>query len=245
MKVFHVLPGDSLVETFKKTNIEGEITVCRECLVEGDLLSKNLNEFWRVRENYLNSVYPKTDNFYRESVKSEFEKLQSVSAGDEINLWFEYELFCQANMWFCLWLLNEKQTEIFRVAPVVRNEDELWKGFGCLEKDALEKCFEQRIKFSDRDVWLGAELWRAYRNKDFDALKALSRAASDSFPYLEQVCEAEIEKNERPKESLRKIISTDETNFNSIFQKFNEIEGVYGFGDLQVKRIYKEIVFEN
>ncbi len=41
MKI-HVLPGDSLVETFNKSDIEGEIIGCRECLIEGDAQAKNL-----------------------------------------------------------------------------------------------------------------------------------------------------------------------------------------------------------
>ena len=39
-----------MVETFKKTNIEGEIIVCRECLIDGDLSAENLEDFWRVEK---------------------------------------------------------------------------------------------------------------------------------------------------------------------------------------------------
>ena len=31
----HVMPGDSLTDNFKQTGIEGEIAVCRECLIAG------------------------------------------------------------------------------------------------------------------------------------------------------------------------------------------------------------------
>ena len=130
----------------RKLIIEGEIIVCRECLIEGDLKAKNLEEFWQIRENYLSKTYPKSENFYTENVKSEFEKLLNVSPDDEVNLWFEYELFCQVNLWFCLSLLTEKEIEIYRVAPVVRNENDLWNGFGGLSEDELEKCFGQRIQ---------------------------------------------------------------------------------------------------
>ena len=65
MKI-HVLPGDSLVEPFKETDIEGEIIVCRECLIDGDVKANNLEDFWQVRENYLSKNYGDENNFYKE-----------------------------------------------------------------------------------------------------------------------------------------------------------------------------------
>ncbi len=44
MKIIHVLAGDSLVEPFKNTNIKGEIVVCRECLIDGDLKAEKDEE---------------------------------------------------------------------------------------------------------------------------------------------------------------------------------------------------------
>lgn len=241
MKI-HVLPGDSLVENFRKTNIEGEIIVCRECLIEGNLIAENLEDFWQVRENYLSKAFPKEENFYIDNVKTEFEKLLNISDGDEVNLWFEYELFCQANLWFCLSLLEKKSSKIFRVAPIVRDENDLWKGFGGLNESDLEKCFEQRIELSKDDVNFGKQLWKDFSFRDFESLKLKSFESSEKFPYLKKVCEAAIEIESRPKEIVGKIIENGETNFGKVFQKFNETEGVYGFGDLQVKKIYDEVL---
>ncbi len=240
MKI-HVLAGDTLVETFEKTDIEGEIVVCRECLIDGDSAANSLDEFWRKRENYLAAAYPQTDDFYRENVQTEFEKLLNVSAGDEINLWFEYELFCQTNMWFCLSLVQDKDANVSRVAPVVRSKSDLWKGFGGLSESDLEKCFANRTAFSDEDILLGANLWKAFQNKDTNRLADLSETKTACFPYLKEVCQAAIELQIRPKARLQTIISAGETHFRKVFEEFNKTEGVYGFGDLQVKRICEEI----
>ncbi len=237
----HILPGDSLVETFKETNIEGEIIVCRECLIDGNLSAENLEDFWRIRENYLSKTYIEVENQYKINVKSEFEKLLNVPKNIEVNLWFEYELFCQANMWFCLYLLQDCEAKIYWVEPIVRNSEDIWKGFGGLNKNNLEECFEARKKFSNEELKLGAELWESFQSKDFDKLRNLSPSESKCFPYLKEVCEAAIEKETRPKEVLRKIIADGESDFGKIFSKFNETEGIYGFGDLQVKKIYDEL----
>ena len=235
MKI-HVLPGDALVEDFKKTNIEGEIIVCRECLVEGETRAGNLEEFWRAREKFIAAAYGEDDDQYRQTVVAEFEKLLSAPAGSEINLWFEYELFCQANMWFCLALLQNKRAKIFRVAPVVRSEKDVWKGFGDLAKEDLQKCFAERTEFSEADVQLGVNLWRAFQNKDSIELKKLGATDSECFPKLAEVCAAAIEIENRPQAALRKI-AANEANFENVFAQFSAAEGVYGFGNAQVERI--------
>jgi hypothetical protein len=238
----HVLPGDSLVEIFKQTEIEGEIAVCRECLVDGDLLAKSLEDFWRVREHYLSSAYPEAEKSYSKSVKAEFEKLLNLEDKSEVYLWFEHELFCQANMWFCLYLLQNSEAEIYRVEPCFKNAEDVWKGFGNLETSDLPKCFAARKKFSDKDIKLGADLWKAFQNKDFGELEKLSQTNSECFPHLKEVCRAAIEQEFRPKEVIQKIIADGADDFGKVFRKFHETEGVYGFGDSQVKRIYDEVI---
>lgn len=233
--IYHVLPGDAQVETFKKTNIEGEIIVCREALIEGDISAENLEDFWQIRENYLSKTYPNNEISYKKDVRAEFEKLSNVSANDEVNLWFEYELFCQANFWFCLALLSEKDAEIYRVAPVVRDENDLWKGFGNLSENDLEKCFEQRIKLTKEDVLLGREIWKSFIFKSFDLIDF---EKAGNFPHLKEVCEAASEIESRPEARMREILETGETDFDKAFEEFRKTEAIYGFGDAQVRKIY-------
>lgn len=242
MKIIHVLAGDSLVEPFKNTNFKGEIVVCRECLIDGELKAKNLEEFWRARERFLSKTYPKEPNFYEENVKREFEKLAENKDEDEINLWFEYELFCRVNMWFCLSFLSEAKSDIYIVYPIIKEEKDLWKGFGALNEKDLKISFENRIKLNDEDILLGKHLWEAFQNKDFTTLQKLGKTESESFPKLKEVCKAASEIETRPKKTLQMISAAfGELEFGKVFQKFNETEDIYGFGDLQVKKIYDQI----
>lgn len=240
MKIIHILPGDSLVETFKNTNIEGEIVVCRECLIEGEIQSENLYEFWKIREKFINDNYG--DANYQNKVAAELKKLQWLDEDTEVNLWFEYELFCQTNMWFCLYLLNQTKAKLYRVEPIVRNGKNVWAGFGKLEAEDLRQCFAKRIKISKVDLALGANLWKAYQSRNLVELASLSQIESDCFPRLKEVCKAEIEKSHRPQTALREIISSGETDFSRIFDQFNQKEGVYGFGDAQLKRIWQNLL---
>jgi hypothetical protein len=239
MKI-HVLPGDALADNFKDSGIAGETVVCRECLVEGDVRAANPEDFWKVRAGFIKSAYGEDEEKYFAEVVTEFEKLKNLAPGTEVSLWFEYELFCQTNMWFCLSLLQNTRASLYRVAPVVRTEADVWKGFGNLSAEDLKKCFAERIKFGEDDIRLGARLWQAYQNADYETLEKLSETESECFPRLKEVCRAEIEKNSRPQKVLREIIENGSTDFAEIFPEFTTRAGVYGFGDAQVKRLITE-----
>lgn len=239
MKI-HVLAGDALADNFKNSGIEGEIVVCRECLVEGDVRAENLEDFWQIRADFIKGAYGEDREKYFAEVVREFEKLKNLAPDAEVNLWFEYELFCQANMWFCLSLLRETKANVYRVAPVVRTEADVWKGFGNLSAEDLRKCFAEKIKFSAEDILLGANLWKAYQNADYEKLERLSETDSECFPRLKEVCRAEMEKGSRPQKVLREIMENGSTDFAEIFPRFAARAGVYGFGDAQVKRLISE-----
>ena len=226
--IMHILAGDSLAESFHQTDIEGEIVVCRECLIEGETDAQSLEEFWQLRAKFFEKTY--AENNYHGKTVREFEKINHITANDEVNLWFGNELFCQTNMWFCLSLLENSNAKIYRIFPES-------KGWNCKFED-LKSCFEGRIKLLNQDLRLGEKLWKAYQMNDYIELTRLGETKSPIFLRLSEVCQAEIEKSFRPKEILLKI---HETEFSKIFQQFSTQSGIYGFGDLQVKRILEQI----
>lgn len=235
--IHHALPGDSLVAEFRKSNIDGEVIVCRECLIVGDVDAETLPDFWDQRARIILSEYGEDEIVYHETVAEELAKLLDLDTDDEINLWFEYELFCSVNMWFCLWLLNETQATVFRVEPIVLMENNRWDGFGRLDTSELQTCFDKRTAFTREDITLGADLWNAYRKGDHGRLIELSTTASVCFPYLAEVCEAAVEKDVRPAEIIAEIQFEGKSEFSDIFPEFSRRAGVYGLGDLQVQRI--------
>lgn len=241
----HILAGDALLATFQSSRIEGTIIINRECLIDGPVASNRLDGLWKTRANYIRTTYGEEESRYYSRVAREYEKLFDLSTGDDLYLWFEYDLFCQVNMWFILNLLNRRDLRgIYRVAPTVRKKADLWKGFGGLTRADFQKCFENSAKLAGTDILLGASLWEAYQNGDLKRLAELSNTESICFPYLREVCNAEIErkKNQKPEKTLRRLTEEGLTDFNDIFRKFDEEEGIYGFGDLQVKAMYEKII---
>jgi hypothetical protein len=239
--IYHVLAGDSLAADFNKTAISGKPVICREALIAGPVDAPSRDEFWEQRARFILAEYGEDEIVYHERVADELEKLSEFSSDDEVNLWFEYELFCSVNMWFCLSLLSGTDALTYRVEPSVRQIEDRWKGFGSLDAGDLRRCYEARKQMSAEDVELGTDLWNAYRHDDRGALIELSRSYSPRFPYLEEVCDAALERDSRPAEIIAEIQALGIKEFDQIFPEFVDRAGVYGYGDLQVKRLLDQL----
>ena len=233
----HILNGDALAEKFP---IAGEVIVCREALIDGPVDATG-EAFWRERARYLANTYHAEETTYFVEVKSEFEKLSELNT-DGINLWFEHDLFCQVNLWFTLYYIDNTGIDkpLFLVMPPPQSPD-VWSGFGRMKGADLQLCFQQRIQMSKPDFQVGIDLWNAFSKNDFATLKKLSAINSSCYPYLKDVIEAHLDRfpshKGRPQKRLREIQKSGVTDFYDIFKEFSKTEGIYGFGDLQVKKL--------
>jgi len=246
--VYHVLNGDSLAYSFPDANIEGDIIVAREALIEGDLSGDNLDEFWQSRAKYVGT----TEAEYRNNVVSEFEKLMNAPDHSEFNLWFEYDLFCQVNMWFIISMINglpiEKKVYAVYTSHVDRASKQFWNGFGQANSAELAICFASRTPLKDIDLQVAQDLWTAYKTGDFEELSSLAKSQSPAFPYLQEVVQAQIDRfpkdgrKGRPERVVEDIIQEGNTDFQKVFSEFWKRESIYGFGDTQLKLIYEKVM---
>lgn len=239
--IYHVLPGDAVVDTFREANIEGEVIICRDALIEGPVNAESPEALWSMRERYFTETYPEIEGDYRTKVAEELAKLRNLRSAAEVNLWFENELFCQVNMWFCMSLVGDTNADVYRVLPAVKDEADKWKGFGLLTQDELNRCYSERIAITSVDLQFGTRLWDAFRTGDNARLARLCEQDTATFPYLSEVCDAAIAMDDRPREILKEITSNGEQAFSEIFSEFAARAGVYGYGDTQVRRLLGEI----
>lgn len=237
--IYHVLPGDAQVEEFNKTGLDGKLIVFREALISGPIDAPGLAEFWDERAQFVLAEYGDDVIDYHEKVADEINVLTELTPGSELNLWFEYELFCSVNMWFCLDLLNGSDLTIFRVAPLNASPDEVWKGFGRHDAADLLKCFESRIEFTVDDIEQGSRLWNAFRHHDHAELRRLADHRSPCFPFLKEVCEAAAVIETRPIEILSELRNEGISTFEAAFPEFQKRAAVYGFGDVQVESMWQ------
>lgn len=235
--IVHVLPGDATAAEFRKANIDGEMIVFREALVVGDVSGSTLDEFWERRANFILMEYGEDPIDYRESVAYEVERLLDLPSDAELNLWFEYELFCHSNMWFCLDLLRDLDRPVYRVQPLNASPDDVWKGFGNHGPKELEQCFESRIQFTREDIEMGSRMWQAFRDRDSRRLLELGEYRSPCFPFLREVCTAAAEIDTKPRRIVQDLREQGLKGIAEVFPEFQKRAGVYGFGDQQVSRL--------
>src|SRR4051794_40854097 len=192
--IYHILNGDSLAYSFPETKIDGEIIVVREGLIDGDLSGDNLHDFWRSRAKYIGLP----EGEYHNNVEKEFEKIMNAPVNSEFNLWFEYDLFCQVNMWFVLSIINglpvKKKVYAVYTSYLNRTDKQFWNGFGRANSSELAICFANRILFNEADLQLGEDLWKAYKSGDLEELIHLAKNQSPAFPYLQEVIKAHVER---------------------------------------------------
>jgi len=241
--VVHILNGDSLAERFPES-IEGEQIVARECLVDGDVHGETLEEFFKNRAQFLYQAYDIPTQEYEQKTLPEFEKIKNLGADDEVNLWFEDDLFCQTNLWFTVSLLR-KYTPVKSIS-LVRPEDNIRYGFAGLDEAGLIQAFIDKISLSDSMLTDLSNLWKNYQSTNTEEMHSIAQSSELSF--LNEAVKAYIDSIPsngnpgRPKRTLKAIMDkVGSEKFGPVFQEFNKSEGIYGFGDLQVKRMFDEL----
>lgn len=240
----HILNGDALTDRMDAAGFENFI-VCREALIDGPVNATDINEFWKMRAGFIaDNLDTETDKYF-EYVVTEFDKLKEVPVYSRVNLWFGDDLFCQANCWFIVNYLDQLglSGSLYRVFPIIKSQQQRWYEFGGLSAHDFRKSYELRVPFGTGDVTLAKNLWKAYSTNDLDTLQSLASTPTEVFHDLDEVVQAHIERYppegelSRPERTLKEIMNSGLTDFRHIFPAFNNREGIYGFGDTQVKNI--------
>ena len=246
--VYNILNGDSLAHSFPDTKIDGDIIVVREGLIDGNLSGDNLRDFWQTRAKYMGL----TEVEYHKNVVKEFEKLMNAPDNSEFNLWFEYDLFCQVNMWFVISIINslsiKKKVYAVYTSYLDRTSKQFWNGFGPANSSELTICFADRIPLNNAGLQLGQDLWTAYKSSDLEELVRLTENQSSAFPYLQEVIKAHVDRfpkdgtKGRPERVIEDIVKNISTDFYKVFKEFWNRESIYGFGDIQLKHLYDKVM---
>ena len=228
--------GADGVELDAKLTIEGEVIVCREAFISGPIDATDIEQFWNERAAYILSEYGEDEIAYHEKVADPLNTLFDADGDDDFNLWFEYDVFCSVNLWFCLNALNGSGAKVFRVAPSILEEEERWDGFAFFNRKDLISCYTERQLLSPHAIDQGAKLWTAFAIRDNKQLRDLS-ADPKYFPYLHEIANAVVEMDTRPRSIVREILSEGKKELQDVYLEFQLRAREYGFGDLQVERL--------
>jgi len=245
--IYHILNGDALKDKFPK-DLSGEIIVARECLVDGNVEGESLEDLFNTRARFISESYSVYDDEgYFVKVAPEFEKIRNIPSSSEVNLWFEDDLFCQVNLWFVIHLLNETDSRNINL-NLVRPTTDLQYGFGGMSSLDLLSAYQHKIEIDQPTLDVLRKLWKLYQNKNHHAMIKLVDELVPQFGFVKIAVQAEInrcpndETYGRPTQALIDIMTELNTDdFGTVFREFSRREAIYGFGDLQVKRLLAEI----
>jgi len=225
MKTFHILNGDCLAEKFPK-NLEGESIIWREALIDGPVSDNN---FLENRKKFITENYDSESNYY-ELVVKEFQKMQNIPEGSAVFFWFEDDLFCQVNFWFLISNLNLRNKKILRVFPKDKE-----KGFAETNENDLLEMFDSAKEINDTERKLISDLWKGFQQNNL-----LKNASLEIVRNVEELIIANENIFNGALESQIIDIQKNAETFEEVFTIFNQKYPVYGFGDLQLKRLMNQ-----
>ena len=248
-KILHITNGNSLTDYLRELNFTDDILTWQEMLCEGPTAEQiDTEHFFSIRKQFLHDYYDIEVN--EEEFKTEIKTLNNTSEYSKIILWFEYDLFCHINLMAVVSLLQQKnnKTPLYLVSSGrIKGENDL-KGLSELSATQLLNHFEEKIKLSEADIDLLVTLWKTYCGKDHNLFKPYITKKSP-FKYLSNCLKAHLRRFPDSKTGL----SVLETNILEIVKKYPiksrqhllgyalNYQGYYGFGDIQLMRMFEKL----
>jgi hypothetical protein len=248
MENTHILNGDALSAKLP-SSIPGKKIVFRECLVDGPVDFDSFEGLILGRSEYLTKTYPGAqEEPYIPHVSEELEKIITCSDSGRVYCWFEADLFCQVNLWYSIFLLNDHKGEIVLVLPEMTLEN----GFADLNEDELLEAYREPRVLSKNERSILSRLWVLFQKNKSEEAKRLAWTLETELPFLMpavQAWEDSIPKGDnpgKPKAELKAIAEKLETEeFKYIFREFKRRLPIYGYGDLITRRLWEEVQKEN
>jgi hypothetical protein len=245
--ILHILNGDSTAHNFKQTGLDGDVLVWREILSQGPLSADiSSSDFWNARSEWICKTFNDTPNHYLESVVTPLEKLNKPYG--VINLWFEFDLHCQANLLGVINMLIKKTDlsapSIYLICPDKFPGKEIFRGMGELTSEELECLYDNiRVQLGEPDFAIAEQAWKLYVNGDDTALeKWLNETAFwGNLTLLKAALQAHLGRirvNESGlnviEQKLLDIYNSGIKTKTGIYSDFWQTEKIFGMGDLEI-----------
>ncbi|OEK06311.1 hypothetical protein [Roseivirga misakiensis] len=243
-KNLHILNGDSTLNIFKDSGIEGDTFVWKEVLSNGPVDSDfNSEKFWVQRDAFMSNEFDISTGMYDKEVRRPFENLtESLNQYTEITLWFEYDLFCQINMIALIHWLGKTSFQGTASLVCVGDIDDSGKlyALGEISPETYKTVFENRLKLGSREFDYATDVYEVYTSDSPDDLYNYILMPFGEFPYLPNALESHFRRFPSLQTGLTEIeeqfiifIQAGESDKMKLIGKMLRWQTHQGFGDLQ------------
>ncbi len=252
--ILHVLNGDATAYNFQETGLPGDVLVWREILSQGPLNSAIASgEFWTARANWIGQTFGESASEYLTQVVVPLEKLKA--AYDEINLWFEFDLHCQANLLGVLALLanntNLSPPAVFLICPGDFPGKNNFKGMGELTAKELQYLFDTiRVELGEPDFFVAARAWVQYVEGNAKTIEKWIGETTfwGALALVKPAMEAHMRRLQTDSRGLNYIeqclltlYQTGARTKRELYQQFWDTQPIYGMGDLEIDLYLKHL----
>lgn len=250
----HITNGNALTEYLRELNFTETILTWQEMLCEGPTIPAiTSREFFDIRTEFLRKSY--NIEVDTADLNKELSKLDEPDNYSEINLWFEYDLFCHINLIGVINLLHQKEIKkpLYLICSGRVVGEKNLKGLTELSPNQLQDHYKNKVLLTQEDIDLAIALWRTYCGKDHNIFKPYI-IKNSSFKYLSSCLKSHLQRFPQQKNGLSilednilKIIKdhTIKSKHHLLGYALN-YQGYYGFGDKQLIRIIDQLsIFYN
>ncbi len=245
----HITNGNPLTDYLRELNFTETILTWQEMLCEGPTIpSIDSEEFFEIRSQFLKEAYDievDTNDLHKE-----LSKLDDVEQYSEINLWFEYDLFCHINLLGVINLLHQKEIKkpLYLICSGRVEGEKHLKGLPELSPAQIQQHYKNKILLTQDDINLAIALWRTYCGKDHNIFKPYIVKTS-SFRYLSSCLKSHLQRFPQQEnglgileENILKIIKEYAINSKHHLLGYAlNYQGYYGFGEKQLMRIINKL----
>ncbi|WP_412560876.1 DUF1835 domain-containing protein [Winogradskyella sp. MIT101101] len=248
-KVLHITNGNTLTDYLRELDFTDDILTWQEMLCEGPTIPAiDSEEFFDLRSKFLKEFYDiEVDT---NELKKELSKLDNIDDYSEINLWFEYDLFCHINMIGVINLLHQKEIKkpLYLVCSGRVDGEKNLKGLSELDADQIKEHYDNKVLLTQEDIDLAKALWRTYCGTDHNILKPYI-VTNSNFKYMTNCLKAHLKRFPHQKSGLsvlednilRLVRDNDIKSRHHLLGYSLNYQGYYGFGDLQHKRMIDKL----
>jgi hypothetical protein len=195
--MIHLVAGDSALGTLKETSVPGEKFSIDDILMEGPIIDGLKTEpSWIARADYLGRFSIPKEKYLSGRVKRDQILVDSLSH-DEIVLWFEFDLHCQANLLYYLdWYTSRDLggTRLMLICPEKFPGRPTFRGLGELRREELESLFPIRTEVTADQKRIAQQAWGFFASDDPRTIEQFIRSDSSALPLVAPAMHAHLER---------------------------------------------------